>query len=85
MCTRQIAYQKGLSKKENILTATLKIKIAVQVLAFYTRAPFHLFELTVAILLPLKQMVTLLTTLGESERNLTHWCIALFSSGKRTA
>lgn len=77
--------KKACQKKESILTVTLKIKIVVQVLNFYTRAPSHLFRLTVAILLPLKQMVTLLMTSGESKHNVIHWCIALFSSGKCAA
>lgn len=59
--------QKGLSKKENISTATFKNKSIVQGTC-----------LNLLILLPLNQMVTLLMTSAEAEPNPTYWYIAVF-------
>lgn len=69
-----MADREGLSKNENIWTATFKNKTIVQDTS-----------LNLLILLPLKQMVTLLMTSLETEPNPAHRHIALFSSGKGTA
>ena len=71
-----MADQKGLSKEENISTATPKNKTIVQ----GTCLNFQLL-----ILLPMTQMVALLITSVEAEHNPTLWCIAPFSSGERSA